>query len=180
MDLETYKNYLIGYFFHSCDNNKQKRQQRENAISRYSDEYLLNIVTNTAELFEKILLDMNNDRKTQKSNIYYLLEFINSFHIHSACTGGWCPDMIINLDEGQKKQISLYLLKRLFGKCFHIDITYDEIEDYNEEEEVMSVYTIQKLYIVGKTNDFDLLYKNHLYKRLTKALRRRTTIMNNK
>lgn len=171
MNLDTYKNYLISYYYHECDNNDVKREERNNAINkRYSNEFLLKIIENTKDVFQTLLTTMHESGNFYQDNIFYSLHYFDDNRISSNCTGGWCPDIIINLDYEKKQCISLYLLRQLFGISFHIYHDYDEIEYYNEEEDSGDLNVIPKLYITGKIQAFDLIYQQQLQKRLGKAL----------
>ena len=145
-NLDSYKEYLINYYFYECDNTESKKDSRRKLIEqRYSDEYLQSIIDNTKEFILNIIDTCNDDYISIP--IAYREEYI-----FTNCTGGHHPDILIPIDEVDKSiKISKHLLDAFLGKKFSVFLDEDE-EKYYDEEDGMLIgisYFHPKLLITG-------------------------------
>ena len=152
-DLDSYKEHLISYYYYECDNNEICKEKRKITLeSRYTDEYLLEVINNTKE-FITILL--NQTINTNRTYIEYEL-FSDNHYIFTNCTGGWHPDTLLSVfSDEEDKLISLYLLKKFLGSDFKIefDSNIEECLDDSDEDFVIgAIYYTPKLIIVGNFN----------------------------
>lgn len=136
--LENYKDYLISYYGNKGD--ELKRDVRKQYVeSHYSDEELNTIVVNT-EMFVLLLLKEIYLQIDSSDKTIYLKKEISSYFcksISNGCLGGWQPDRLFCPDE-QKSDVlvSKHLIQEFFGNDFSIEISYDLIERYDEEDDV--------------------------------------------
>lgn len=137
-NLESYKDYLISYFGNKGD--QSRREVRKQYIeSHYSDEELNTIVVNTEMFVLSILKEIYLQIDSFGKNIWLKKEISNYFckSISNGCLGGWQPDSLFCPDE-QKSDVlvSKHLIKESFGNDFSVEISYELIERYDEEDDV--------------------------------------------
>ena len=144
-----YKEHLINYYRYPIDSTKEKRLEREFHLKRqYDDETLKKIINDTYDFVIEIL-----ECDTINFN-YYDLSLIedNSFGISLLISGGGYSDYIYVLDD--KRMISDYILKKIFGKSLIIEVKCDEIERECEED-ILSFDYYYHFYLQGFPNNLD-------------------------
>ena len=145
-NLENYKEYLISYYFYNCDNNENKKSERKRILEQgYSDEYLQEIIDNTQEFILGLIDNCDNS-----SIIIDLAQ--DAEPIFTNCTGGYHPDVLMTIDEIDKRiKISKHLLKVFLGKNFMIYLDEEETEYFDEDDEFIigCSYFHPKLNITG-------------------------------
>lgn len=154
--LESYKNYLIGYYANAFDIGKEK-ERKEKLESTYSDDYLNNVVANTEKFLLDILKDMLSHVDEGKDKVWFKKEISSRVYkrISNGCSGGWAADELLCPDEGDLNVlVSPHLLKSFFGSKFFFEISEDIIEQYDEEEDVGSISSITWLNIRGPKSTF--------------------------
>ena len=161
VDLDFYKEYLCSFFKYEIDNDEVKKKERKRYLEQhYSNDMLIEIIENTKEficgLLEKVLGNQNS---------YFEFEIMGNLHyISTNCSGGYNPDILIPIDDiDGGKLISKFLLRTLLGSNIIIEIDYEEIEVWDEDNEfiVGCIYQIPKLKISGNFNELINYYKNN-------------------
>jgi len=149
-DFDSYKEHLISYYYHECDNNIFSREKRKTILeTQYTDEFLLEIIENT-ERFIKVLIERtaNSDRTFIEFEIWG-----EHNYIFTNCTGGWSPDKLIPIfSDVEDAYISKYLLSDFLGKDFRIDFdaNVEEIIDDEDDDIIIGgIYYTPKMIIVG-------------------------------
>ena len=108
-NLEYYKEYLISYYRYECDNNENKKLERQRILEcNYSDNYLQEIVDNTKEFILNLI-----DNCSDTFNIIELAK--SEDYIFTNCTGGYHPDILMTIDDEDKRiTISKHLIEFFF------------------------------------------------------------------
>jgi len=154
--LESYKNYLIGYYANKFDIGKEE-ERKAKIESTYSDDYLDNVVLNTEKFLLDILKDMLSRVDERTDRVCFKKEISSWVYkrISNGCSGGWAADELICPDESNLDVlVSPRLLKSFFGSKFVFEISEDIIEKYDEEEDVGSIDGITWLNIEGPKSAF--------------------------
>lgn len=168
-NLDSYKEYLISYYFYDCDHNDIKRLERKRILERnYTDDNLQSIVDNTKEFILNIL-----DNTTDN---YVSIELAkNEEYIFTNCTGGHHPDILMPIDETDKSfKISKYLLEKFLGREFMVYLDEEEIEYFDDNEDLFigCSYFIPKLIISGNFSEKREKLNQENQKELVRVLKR--------
>ena len=141
--LEKYKEYLLNYFRYEIDNTIEKRKEREIFLKKqFSDKELTKIISDTYSFAKDIL-------KSETVRYGYYAEELdndNSFGIHLFITGGGDADNIFC--DSKNRLISEYIMSKIFGEMFQIEVRCEEIERECEDDVISFDYHYY-LYIQG-------------------------------
>lgn len=127
MNFEDYKNYLINYFSNGKIVGSYK--SRRNYIKRnYRYVYLREILTNSYDFYFMLLEKIKASGKTIDENLFFYfalpIEENKNFHaINNSVDNNGVSDYIFHY-EG--KPISQYVLSRLLGEDFTLQLDYEE------------------------------------------------------
>ena len=153
MTLEEYKNHLINFCRHACDNTEVKIKERKSELeSKYSDLFLQKVIDDTNDFINDI---MNSDT-LKYGYCSFPLEDDTTNYISFNLTGGWFTDILFTDLNG--RVISKYLLRREFGNYFDIHVRIDEIPF--EEDDIVSFYHDYSLYMQGFDRELIIQNKN--------------------
>lgn len=142
ISLGEYKEYLVNYYRHECDNNEIKRQVRNLELSKkYPDELLQKIINDTYAFIK----DIFNSPTVKDGYCYFELEEDTTSYISLNITGGGFADTLFT--DLQGRMISRHILKKVFGNLFYIDIKEDEIPFETKDEFIMSFNYRYSLYM---------------------------------
>lgn len=157
-NLETYKKRLIEYYRWPCDEGKY--EERKKVIDKLDVHDLENIIHNTKIFCFYLLEKLKRENQTYNGNIFtsvYIEE--KDKHISNNCGGGspcdvlWLPKNFL-----PDCWVSRYLLRKFF-EGFSIDDDFEEIEEWNEEEQVGIILYYPKIEISGRIEIFNSLYE---------------------
>ncbi len=151
VSLEEYKNYLVNFYSWPMDGAKSFIKKRKEVLTnKYSDSYLLRIISDTNSFVKDVLISDTIDYgyfKTEVNNDEPL--FIN-LELH----GGWMSDTIYIDSKG--RYISKYLIKTIFGKETIIELKVDEIERITDDEICDFDYRYY-IYMQGFSNNLNMI-----------------------
>ncbi len=151
VSLEEYKNYLVNFYSWPMDGDKSFIKKRKEVLTnKYSDSYLLRIISDTNSFVKDVLISDTIDYgcfKTEVNNDEPL--FIN-LELH----GGWMSDTIYIDSKG--RYISKHLIKTIFGKETIIELNVDEIERITDDEIYDFDYRYY-IYMQGFSNNLNMI-----------------------
>lgn len=167
ISVEEYKFFLVDKYDWEYDNNEAQRQKRLALLnSKYSREYLEEIIVGTYDFANKII-EMYDDNCHGYIKLPLECE-PNVTHIDLNLMGGWKSDIIVM--DSLNNFYSVRLLKKIFGNGFHITPNMIEVDEelYEDDDfsilgEIPSYY----LYIQCKREIIDSV-KNEKVFRITK------------
>ena len=149
MTLEEYKNYLLNVYKYKIDSLLNKVKERENLLKRcYPDEFLNRVINDTCEFAKDVL----NSETIKYGYCNFEIEEDTSFGIDLMITGGGYSDHLYK--DSLNRIISEYILERIFGKSFYINVRCEEIER-DCEDDVLSFDYHYSLYMQGFPNNLD-------------------------
>lgn len=167
ISVEEYKYFLVDKYNWEYDNNEAQRQKRLALLnSRYSHEYLEQIIIGTYDFANKIIEMYENNYYG-----YIKLPLENEpqiTHIDLSLMGGWKSDIVVR--DSLNNFYSVRLLKKIFGERFYIktcEIEIDEELDEDDDISILSEIPSYYLYIQCKKEIIDNV-KNEKVLRITK------------
>lgn len=129
ISLDEYKNYLVNFYSWPMDNSKSLAKKRKEILAKkYSDNYLLKIISDTNSFVKDVLISDTIDYGYFKSKVPNDTTLFIDLELH----GGWMSDTIYIDSKG--RYISKYLTKVIFGEETIIELTVDEIEKVTDED----------------------------------------------
>lgn len=147
--LEEYKTRLLDFYRYPIDSTQEKRKEREFLLKRqFSDKFLKKILNDTYS-FAK---DVVNSDTVKHNYCSFDIEDDNSFGIFLNISGGGNSDYIY--EDSKSRLISDYILRKIFGNMFYIEVKVDEIERECEDD-VLSFDYHYCLYMQGFPKDLD-------------------------
>lgn len=153
--LDEYKQYLLNNYKYKADGKLARIIEREFFLSKfYPDEYLNKIIVDSYDFIK----DLFHYESLKKGYVHIELEKNSSTGIYLNKTGGGYSDELF-VDE-QERIISKYILKKVFGSQFHIEIDCDETLFETEIEELIGVNYHYYLYMQGFPNNLDEIKEN--------------------
>jgi len=150
-NLNEYRKYLEEYYKYPCD--KDKVLERKQAIDRYSDEYLQNIIDNTLEFIKYLINKMRQENKIFEGKRFTHIETSEyNKYISNNSTGGWHADTLHCIVEFKPDfYISYHLLSSFLGpdSSIHEDerIIDNDSEYFDDILEIGSISYIPMLVI---------------------------------
>ncbi len=147
--LDEYKEYLINYYRWPIDNNEDRRKERAIYLSeRYSDQYLQKIIDDTYSFIKDIFLSDT----IKKGYCMFDVDENPSSYIKLAIHGGGFSDNIYI--DSEKRCVSEYLLKRIFGEYLIVELRENEIE-YESGDDIFGIRCEYSLYMQGFPQNVD-------------------------
>lgn len=129
--LEEYKKHLIEVHRYPIDTLPENIQKRKDNLERkYKDEYLSEIINDTYNF----ILEVLNYNTIEKGYYNIPIEEDNTKDISLNLCGGYSSDTIFKDDQG--RLISYYIMKKVFGNQFYIEVKTEENEFSEEIDEV--------------------------------------------
>jgi len=159
---EEYKQYLLDYHRYKIDELPEKVDERKKMLKAfYPDDFLKKVVSDTYE-FTKDIFECD----TLKDGYcdFEIDEDTNS-GIYLNISGGGNSDELYRDNNG--KVISWYILHKLFGEYFDIEVRCDQIERECEDD-VLSFDYHYCLYMQGFPDNMDEIKENLFGKSLAK------------
>lgn len=130
ISLEEYKNSLIDFTLYNYDRTDEKRQERIKELNnKYGDEFLQKIIDDTYE-FAKDIINLDS---TKLGYCEIELDDDTTTYIKLGLVGGYFSDKLIVTNDG--KMVSEYIMDKIFGERFSIDIICDEVP-YNSGDDI--------------------------------------------
>ena len=149
--LDEYKEYLISFYRWNIDSSEEMKNKRAETLARkYSDQYLQKVIDDTYSFIEDIFASDTIERG------YCTVEVDETSAISSICLGihgGGDADRIYV--DFQDRNISSYILHKVFGKKFSSYLKIDEIELEPDENDVVGVRAYYYLCMQSFPNNMD-------------------------
>ena len=166
--LDEYKNYLVNFYCWPMDNAKSFIKKRKEILTnKYSDNYLLKIISDTNSFAKDVLMSDTIDYG------YFKIEVNDDEHlfINLELHGGWMSDTIYIDSKG--RYISKHLIKTIFGKQTIIELKIDEVERITDDN-ICSFDYRYYIYMQGFSENLNMI-KNSILgdnKKLVKKRRK--------
>ena len=136
-----------------------------NLSSRYSDQYLQKIIDDTYSFIK----DIFDSDTLKKGYCKFEADENSSSSINLSIHGGGASDSIyIDLED---RNISRYLLKKVFGSYFSIELRTDDIE-FNAGDDIYGIKCEYSLYMQGFPKNMDEIKEELLEKGKQKTLKK--------
>lgn len=129
VSLEEYKNYLVNFYSWPMDGAKSFIKKRKEILTnKYSDSYLLRIISDTNSFAKDVLISDTIDYGYFNTEVNADEPLFINLELH----GGWMSDTIYIDSKG--RYISKHLIKTIFGKETIIKLKVDEIERITDDD----------------------------------------------
>ena len=168
ISLDEYKNYLVNFYCWPMDNAKSFIKKRKEILTnKYSDNYLLKIISDTNSFAKDVLMSDTIDYG------YFKIEVNDDEHlfINLELHGGWMSDTIYIDSKG--RYISKHLIKTIFGKKTIIELKIYEVERITDDN-ICSFDYRYYIYMQGFSENLNMI-KNSILgdnKKLVKKRRK--------
>ena len=148
--LEEYKEYLISVYRYEIDNTEENIIKRKNNLKKeYDDNFLRKIIIDTYKFIREIL----SSETIKHGFCSFDLEDDNTSYIYLDLVGGYNSDTIFSDSNG--KLISKYILSKVFGDYFIIDVKEELIDYETEDEDVYWIDVNYSLYMKWFRKDIE-------------------------
>lgn len=159
--LEEYKEYLISVYRYEIDNTEENINKRKNNLKRkYDDDFLRKIIIDTYSFVRDVL----SSKTIKNGYCSFDLEKDTTSYIDLNLVGGYNSDTIFSDANG--KLISKYILSKVFGDYFIIDVKEELIDYETEDEDIFGIDVNYSLYMQGFPKDIEKLQEKYLEKKL--------------
>lgn len=159
--LEEYKKYLIEYYRYEYDNSIEKRLERTLLLGRkFNDLLIQKIINDTYDLIKEVL----DSDEAKNGYCKFELDEDSTSYISLGLVGGYFTDILFKDNKG--RIISRYIMQKVFGSYFYIDVTEEEYYFTDEDDfdgvDIIGVDCHYSLYMQGFPNNLDEI-KNDLF-----------------
>lgn len=166
--LDEYKNYLVNFYCWPMDNTKSFIKKRKEILTnKYSDNYLLKIISDTNSFAKDVLMSDTIDYGYFKIEVNDDEPLFINLELH----GGWMSDTIYIDSKG--RYISKHLIKTIFGKETIIELKIDEVERITDDN-ICSFDYRYYIYMQGFSENLNMIRNSILgdNKKLVKKRRK--------
>lgn len=159
-NIESYKQYLTSFYVYPVDETNEEK--RKKAIERYDISFLEKIIEHTQIFGFYTLKKLKEEHSIFDDHIFTSVYIEKEDFLSNGCTGGFHADTLFSPTDFPKDFfVSRYLLQRFLEEFVLYD-DEEEIEYYNEKEDVGGVLTYPKITISGSIEKFDTLYRQYI------------------